>query len=58
MCLTKKKKKNIYTKYRFKREIVNNDDIYLEFCKLKNQLVDIFTNPLERNVFEKESVEI
>jgi hypothetical protein len=44
--------KHIDTRYHFIRELVNNGEIYLEFCKSKDQLADIFTKPLARDVFE------
>ena len=40
------KNKHIDTRYHFIRELVNNGEIYLKFCKSKDQLVDIFTKPL------------
>jgi hypothetical protein len=46
------KNKHIDTRYHFIRELVNNGEIYLEFCKSKDQLVDIFTKPLAKDVFE------
>jgi hypothetical protein len=47
-----KRSKHIDTRYHFIRELVNNGDIYLEFCRSKEQLADIFTKPLAKNVFE------
>jgi hypothetical protein len=47
-----KPSKHIDTQYHFILELVNNGDIYLEFCRCKEQLVDIFTKPLAKNVFE------
>ena len=34
------------------RELVNNGDICLKFWRSKEQLADIFTKPLAKNVFE------
>ena len=38
-----KKTKHIDTRYHFIRELVNNKEICLEFCRDEDQLVDIFT---------------
>ena len=46
------KSKHIDTRYHFIRELVNNGEIYLKFCKSKDQLADIFTKPLAKDVFE------
>jgi glucan phosphoethanolaminetransferase (alkaline phosphatase superfamily) len=46
-----KKRKSIDTRYNFIKELVNNYDIYLEFCYSKEQLTDIFTKPLARDNF-------
>lgn len=45
--------KHINIKFHFTNELVKNDEIELKFCKLENQVVDIFTKPLERDVFKK-----
>ena len=47
-----KRSKHIDTRYHFIRELVNNGEIYLEFCKFEDQLVDIFSKPLPKNNFE------
>ena len=46
------KSKHIDTRYHFIRELANNGEIYIKFCKSKDQLVDIFTKPLAKDVFE------
>jgi hypothetical protein len=46
-----KKTKNIDTRYHFIRELVNNKEICLDFCRLKEQVTDIFTKALERDAF-------
>ena len=38
--------KHIEIRYHFIRELVENGDIKMEFCKSEQQLVDIFTKPL------------
>ena len=46
------KRKHIDTRFHFIRELVNNGDIFLKFCGSKDQLADIFTKPLGRDVFQ------
>ena len=46
-----KKTKHIDTRYHFIRELVNNKEICLEFCRSEDQLADIFTKPLARDTF-------
>lgn len=38
--------KHIEIRYHFVRELVENRDIKMEFCKSEQQLADIFTKPL------------
>ena len=38
--------KNIEIRYHFIKELVENGDIKIEFCKSEQQLADIFTKPL------------
>ena len=38
--------KHIEIRYHFIRELVENGDIKMEFCKSEQQLADIFTKPL------------
>jgi hypothetical protein len=45
-------KKHIDTRFHFIHELVKNGDISLKFCGSKAQLVDIFTKPLGRFVFQ------
>jgi hypothetical protein len=47
-----KKTKHIDTRYHFMRELVNKKEISLEFCKSKEQIVDIFTKALPRDAFQ------
>jgi hypothetical protein len=47
-----KKRKHIDTRFHFIRELVNNGDIALQFCASRDQLVDIFTKPLGKSVFD------
>jgi hypothetical protein len=47
-----KKTKHIDTRYHFMRELVNNKEICLEFCRSKEQVVDIFTKALARDAFQ------
>ena len=43
--------KHIEIKYHFIRELVENGDIKMEFCKSEQQLADIFTKPLGIGTF-------
>ena len=43
--------KHIELKYHFIRELVENEDINLEFCKTGEQLADVFTKPLPAEKF-------
>ena len=47
-----KRSKHIDIRYHFIRELINNGEIYLEFCKSEDQSADIFTRPLEKQRFE------
>ena len=47
-----RKSKHIDTRYHFIHELVNNGDITLLFCGSKEQLDDMFTNPLGTHAFE------
>jgi hypothetical protein len=40
------------TKYHFIREMINNDEISVEFCKSEDQFADMFTNPFPKELFE------
>ena len=46
------KSKHIDTRFHFIRELVKGGDISLKFCGSKEQLADIFTDPLGRDVFQ------
>jgi hypothetical protein len=47
-----KKRKHIDTRFHFIRELVNNGDIALQFYGSRDQLVDIFTKPLGKSIFD------
>ena len=47
-----KRSKHIDIRYHFIRELINNGEIYLEFCKFEDQSIDIFTKPLAKERFE------
>ena len=46
-----KKTNHIDTRYHFIRELVNNKQIFLEFCRSKEQVIDIFRKGLARDAF-------
>ena len=46
------KDKHIPIKYHYLRELVVNKKIRLEYIPTQEQVVDIFTKPLNRDVFE------
>jgi hypothetical protein len=48
-----KKIEHIDTRYHFIKELVNNKEIFLEFCRSKEKIVDIFTKALARDAFQK-----
>ena len=45
--------KHIRIRYHFLRELVNNGDVQVEYCKTEDQMADIFTKPLSGQVFKK-----
>ena len=45
--------KHIGVRFHFLRELVNNGEISLKHCGSQEQVADIFTKPLRREVFEK-----
>ena len=47
-----KRTKHIDTRFHFIRELVNDKEICLEFCKSEDQLADIFTKPLAKDTFQ------
>jgi hypothetical protein len=47
-----KKTNHIDTRYHFIKELVNNKEICLEFCRSKEQIADIFTKVLARDAFQ------
>ena len=47
-----KRTKHIDTRYHFIRELVNNGEIGLEYCRSKDQLAGIFTKALTQEQFE------
>ena len=44
--------KHIDAKFYYIRELVNNGEIVLKHCRIKEQLVDILTKPLGKKSFE------
>ena len=46
------KRKHIDTRDNFIRELVRNGEVHLKASKSSDQLVDIFTKPLAKDVFE------
>ena len=50
-CVSQENQTHRY-KVSFIRELVNNKEIFLEFCISEDQLIDIFTKPLARDTFE------
>ena len=46
-----KRIKHIDIRFHFIRELVNNKEICLEFCRSKDQFAEIFTKPLENDTF-------
>ena len=46
-----KRTKHIDTRFHFIRDLVNNKEICLEFCRSKDQLVGIFRKPLAKETF-------
>ena len=47
-----KRTKHIDTRYHFIKELINNKEIYLEFCRSEDHVADIFTKPLEKDPFQ------
>ena len=47
-----KRTKHIDTRFYFIRELVNNKEICLEFCRSEDQLADIFTKSLANDTFQ------
>ena len=47
-----KRSKTIDTRYHFIRELINNNEISVEFYKSENQFLDLFIKPLGKDLFE------
>ena len=47
-----KRTKHIDIRFHFIRELVNNKEICLEFCRSEDQLANIFTKPLAKDTFQ------
>ena len=47
-----KRSKHIDTRYHFIRELINNNEISMKFCRSENQFADLFTKPLGKYLFE------
>ena len=45
--------KHISIKFHYIKELVKNQEIELEFCRLKDQVANIFTKLLKTDVFKK-----
>lgn len=45
--------KHVRVRYHFLRELVKEDEIYVEYCPTEEQLPDIFTKPLSEHVFKR-----
>ena len=45
--------KHIRIRYHFLRELVNEGDVHVEYCKTEDQMADIFTKPLSGQVFKR-----
>jgi len=47
-----KRSKHIDTRYHFIRELINSNEISVEFCRSEDQFADMFTKPLAKELFE------
>ena len=47
-----KTNKHIDTRYHFIGELINNNEVNVEFFTSRNQFADLFTKPLEKDLFE------
>ena len=47
-----KRTKHIDIRFHFIRELVNDKEICLEFCRSEDQLADIFIKPLAKDTFQ------
>ena len=47
-----KRSKHIDTRCHFIQELIKNNEINMEFCRLENQFADLFTKPLGKELFE------
>ena len=47
-----KRSNHIETRNYFIRELVNNNEISMEFCRSENQFADLFTKPLGKELFK------
>jgi hypothetical protein len=47
-----KQSKHIDTSYHFIRDLVNGKEIYVQFCRSKEQFADIFMKPLGNELFK------
>nr|KYP66220.1 Retrovirus-related Pol polyprotein from transposon TNT 1-94 [Cajanus cajan] len=45
--------KHIHTRYHYIRECISNKDVQMEYVKTHDQVADIFTKPLKKEVFMK-----
>ena len=47
-----KRSKHIDTRDHFIRELINNNEINMEFCRSENQFAYLFTKPMGKDLFE------
>ena len=50
--------KHIGVRFHFLRDLVNEGEVSLEHCETEEQVADIFTKPLRREVFEKMRIKL
>ena len=53
-----KRTKHIDVRHHFIRDNVEKGNIVMEFCKIENQVADIFTKALGRESFQKNRLEL
>ena len=53
-----KRTKHIDVRHHFLRDNVEKGNIVMEFCKIENQVADIFTKALGRESFQKNRLEL
>lgn len=53
-----KRTKYIDVRHHFLRDIIEKIHVVMKFCNTEDQLVDIFTNPLSKESFMKNSLRL